>query len=224
MLGFKSFAAVIFDLDHTLIRSQIDFSEMKRRMLNYLRAEHPEFVELDNRWTTYDIVGYTVKHLERQGIPETIPRVMCELDRIMADVEMASLSKVVLIDGAVEALSRLRNAGLKRGILTRSCREYAEEVLRTTGLSNFVDEVAARDDCENPKPDPGQVHWLLGKMKVSSDATVMVGDHPTDALCAKNAGIEFIGVLTGSWGQEQTKKLGQRIVPSVKELPDLLGL
>ncbi len=224
MLGLKSLGAVIFDLDHTLIKSQIDFSAMKMRMVNYLRAEYPAFSELDNKWTTYEIVGYTAQYLEKQGTPEAVPRVTCELNRIMVDIEMTSVSKATLIDGAVEALNTLRNAGLKRAILTRSCRKYAEEVLKTTGLSIFVDEVAPRDDCENPKPNPSQVYWLLNRMKVSSNAVVMVGDHPTDALCAKNAGIEFIGVLTGSWGLEQTKKLGPLTVASVKELPDLLGL
>jgi phosphoglycolate phosphatase len=87
-----------------------------------------------------------------------------------------------------------------------------------------VDEVAARDDCDNPKPEPNQVYWLMDKMKVKPDHVVMVGDHPIDLLCAKNAGVSFVGVLTGSWGMEQMKKLGPTVISSVKELPDLLGV
>jgi len=113
---------------------------------------------------------------------------------------------------------------MKVGILTRSCRKYADEVLRTTGLSVFVDAVAARDDCENPKPDPRQVYWLLDRMKLELHDVVMVGDHPTDSLCARNARIAFVGVLTGSWGPEQVRQLGSTVVPSVKDLPELLEL
>ncbi len=97
-------------------------------------------------------------------------------------------------------------------------------MLVATGLSEFVDEVATRDDSANPKPDPSQIYWLIERMKVSSHEVVMVGDHPVDALCARNAGIAFVGVLTGSWSEEQTKQLGSTVIRSVKELPDLLGI
>ncbi len=118
----------------------------------------------------------------------------------------------------------LRAAGVGIGVLTRSCRKYAIEVLKATGLVSLIDEIAARDDCEKPKPDPNLVYWLIKMMRVESNSVIMVGDHPTDSLCAKNAHIEFVGVLTGSWGAEQAKQLGSTVISSVEELPTLLGL
>ena len=64
----------------------------------------------------------------------------------------------------------------------------------------------------------------MTRMKVNAEEVVMVGDHPVDALCARNAGIRFVGVLTGSWRKEQTEQLGSVVIPSVKELPDLLDI
>jgi phosphoglycolate phosphatase-like HAD superfamily hydrolase len=220
----KKFKAVIFDLDHTLLKSNINFSEMKSNILNYLKQNLSLSMEQYRDRSTHEIISYAIKSLGEQGKSETVPKVVGELNRIMTDIEMKYVSNATLLQGAAQALNRLKIAGIKIGILTRSCREYTDETLKSTGLSMFVDEVAARDDCDNPKPEPNQVYWLMDKMKVKPDHVVMVGDHPIDLLCAKNAGVSFVGVLTGSWGMEQMKKLGPTVISSVKELPDLLGV
>lgn len=218
---YASLKAVIFDLDHTLIRSHIDFMEMRARMVDYLK--HNLSIQPDLSKSTYEMTIEATRFMEERGLAEKIPRLLQDLNRIMTDVEMKYVSNAEVIDGTVQTIKRLKAAGMKIGILTRSCREYAEQTLKTTGLSDLVDEVAARDDGEKPKPDPSQVYWLMERMNVGSDSVVMVGDHPIDSLCAKNAGIGFVGVLTGSWGKEQVKELGSVVVPSVKELPDVLG-
>jgi HAD superfamily hydrolase (TIGR01549 family) len=220
----KAIKAVIFDLDHTLIRSGIDFSEMKTKIVDYLEQQFPSLKKLDKSRPTYEITRSLIETLQKQGLREVIPKTMEEINRIMNDAEMKYASAATPVEGAVSTLRRIKAAGMKIGILTRSCRQYTEEVLKNTGLSAFVDAVAARDDCPNPKPDPEQVYWLMEEMKVNPDEVIMVGDHPVDALCAKNAGIGFVGVLTGSWKTEQTRQLGPAVIPSVSELPDLLNV
>lgn len=220
----KPLKAVIFDLDHTLILSGIDFSEMKTKIVDYVRRRVPSSEQLDGKRPTYEITRSAVETLQRHGLSQMIPEVMAEINEIMTDTEMKYVSKARLIEGAAQALRRLKGAGIKVGVLTRSCRRYADEVLKTTGLAALVDEVAARDDCANPKPDPTQAHQLMEKMNVKPDETVMVGDHPVDSLCARNSGIRFIGVLTGSRTPEQTRQLGSTLIRSVKELPDFLGV
>lgn len=215
--------AVIFDLDHTLVRSGIDFLEMRTKVVEYLERRFPT-ENFDRYKPSYEIVQTAVRILQDRGLSDSIPEMTEDVNKIMNTTEMKYSSKATSIEGAVETLRRLKKADLKIGILTRSCREYAEEVLKRTGLSEFVDEIAARDDSKNPKPDPAQIYWLLERMNVESNEVVMVGDHPVDSMCAKNAGIGFVGVLTGSWKEEQTIQLGPTVIPSVKELPNWLGM
>jgi len=218
----KSFSAVIFDLDDTLIKSNIDFIEMRNAMIDFLRQNLPFGIELDTSKSTYEIIQYAIRMLNEHGLSDTVLHVTSELNRIMTDIEMKYVSKAKLIEGVAEVLNRLKSKGIKIGILTRSCRKYTDEMLRASELSVLVDEVAARDDSDSPKPDPSQVYSLMKRMSVKSDDVVMVGDHPIDWLCAKNAGIRFVGVLTGRWAKEQEQQLGEAVVPSVRELPDLL--
>ena len=224
MWNQKVLKAVIFDLDDTLLTSQIDFSEMKIKMIEYLERRLPLPVELNKNRLTYEIIQYAVESLNELGLCDCIPKVVRELDGIMSETEMKYVFNAQLIDGATQTLGRIKSVGMRIGILTRSCRKYADEVLKTTGLSTFVDVVAARDDCENPKPDPSQVYWLMDKMGVESDQVLMIGDHPTDLVCARNAGIAFVGVLTSAWSSGQLNQLGPTVVSSVKELPRLLNL
>jgi len=220
----KNFKAVIFDLDDTLISSNINFIEMRSGMIDFLKHYMPFPVDLDTTKSTHEIMEYAVSLLKERGHPEMIPKARSELNRIMTDVELRHISKARLIDGVIQTLNKLREARVRIGILTRSCRNYAEETLRATGLSTFVDEVATRDDSNSPKPDPCQVYLLLERMHVRSEDAVMVGDHPTDALCARNAGVRFVGVLTGRLIGEQSKQFRENALPSVRELPALLGL
>ena len=218
----KNFGAVIFDLDDTLIKSNIDFIEMRNAMIHFLAHNLPFAIELDTSKSTYEIIQYAVMMLNEHGLSNMILNVTNELNRIMTDIEMKYMSKAKLIEGVVEALSNLKSKGIKIGILTRSCRKYTDEVLRASGLSALVNDVAARDDSDSPKPDPSQVYYLMKKMNVKSHDVVMVGDHAIDWLCARNAGIRFVGVLTGRLPNEQRQQLGETVVPSVRELPDLL--
>jgi len=135
---------------------------------------------------------------------------------------MEQVDSVSVIPGVSETVKLLKEKGIKIGILTRSCREYALKSLETTGLSKLVDSVAARDDIDRPKPDPDQVIMLANKMNVKLEETLMVGDHPIDALCAKNSNVHFIGVLTGSSDADAFKKIGCRFIGSVNDLPRML--
>ena len=220
----KAVKAVILDLDHTVVASGINFSEMRAKIVDYLRQNLPPSEQIDISKPTYEITRSAVETLQKHGLSAIIPEVMNEINRIMTDTEMKYVSKATAIDGAIQALRRLKDAGVKVGILTRSCRKYADEVLKTTGLSAYIDEVAARDDCATPKPDPTQVYSLMEKMRVRPGETVMVGDNPVDSLCAKNSGVRFIGVLTGPWGAGRASQLGSDVVPSIKELLDFLAV
>lgn len=214
--------AVILDLDNTLIVSKIDFAEMKRRIVAYLSSKGvPPHVANPNR-STHDITSTAAEYLRESKRDAEIRPIFEAIDHIMTEIELSTVNDATAIKGAKEALTRLRSRGAKIGILTRSCRSYATQVLTFTGLGQYVDQIAARDDCGNPKPDPSQLFALVDDLGARASETIMVGDHPIDALCAKNAGVRFIGVLTGSWTRDATEQLGPMILPSIADLPELL--
>ncbi len=214
--------AIILDFDHTLVMSKVDFAEMKRMIIDYLRAEGIPVTEADVNKLTYEITAGAVEHLKKQKREGEINRILGHVDDIRSEVEMKSADQASPIKGAKDTLQYLQSKGFKIGILTRGCRSYVTQVLTSSKMKEYVDEIAARDDCDNPKPDPTQMFILMDKMGANRSETIMVGDHPTDAQCAKNAGVRFIGVRTGSWGSDLTKRLGSTVIDSITTLPELL--
>jgi len=221
-LGWRSIAAVIFDLDGTLIRSSIDFVKMKNRIIAHFRSLGVDSEDFSSSRPTFEIVQKGIERLKKKSSEEIVSEVRRQIDQIMTDVEMEHVDSVSAIAGVSETVKLLKEKGIKIGILTRSCREYALRSLQTTGLSKLVDFVAARDDVDRPKPDPDQVIMLAQKLNVKLEETLMVGDHPIDALCAKNSNIRFVGVLTGSSEADAFKKIGCDVIGSVNDLPQLL--
>ena len=221
-MRWRSITAVIFDLDGTLIKSNIDFVKMKNMIIAYFRSLGVDSEDFSSSRPTFEIVQKGIELLRKKLSEEIVSKARRHINEIMTDVEMEQVDSVSVIPGVSDTMRWLKEKGIKIGILTRSCREYALKSLNTTGLSKLVDFVAARDDINRPKPDPYQVIMLTQKLNVKLEETLMVGDHPLDALCAKNSNVRFIGVLTGSSDADAFKKIGCDVIGSVNDLPKLL--
>jgi len=221
-LGRRSITAVIFDLDGTLIRSSIDFVKMKNMIIAHFRSLEVDSEDFSSSTPTFEIVQKGIELLRKKLPEERVSKVRRHIEQIMTDVEMEQVDSVSVIPGVSETVKLLKEKGIKIGILTRSCREYVLRSLEATGLSKLVDSVAARDDIDRPKPNPDQVIMLAQKLNAKLEETLMVGDHPIDALCARNSNVRFIGVLTGSSNADAFRKIGCDVIGNVNDLPKLL--
>jgi len=169
--------AVIFDLDGTLIDSEIDFRKMKRRSIRLLEDSGVDKGLLTEELLNYDIEKRAVEDLKKKGCSEVeIQRVFRKVADIMNEIELEAIEDAKLLDGVVETLVKLGELGLKIGIITRSCRQYTNKILEKFELERLIDAVAARDDVLKPKPDPEQPRYLMEILGVKSSETVMVGD------------------------------------------------
>lgn len=213
--------AVIFDLDGTLINSTIYFEEMKRRIIDYLQDAGVTQGLLSREMLNYEITTRAVKDLQQKGFTkEYIKNVLTKINEIMNEVELQSLEGATLVEGVPETLRFLKARNLKLGLMTRSCREYAERILAKFELTKLFDAVSARDDVENPKPNPEHASHILRLLNVSADEALFVGDHWSDVDCARKAGIRFI--LVGARHEQYAGRLqesGFKAIRDIRELP-----
>lgn len=216
---------IIFDLDGTLIRSSIDFPEMKRRMIAILEDHGIPRGLLSPTDTTVITMEKAERIWEEMETPETERRrVRADIDEVMNWTELEAIPTVEEVEGAGEAVSRLRERGYRLAVLTRGHRAYAVEALRKTGMLGFFDLILGRNETPRPKPYAEALQHTAGLMGLSLDEIVFVGDHPIDATCAKNASVCFIGVLSGLTKQEAWRDHGQKtILASVGDIPDYLA-
>jgi len=189
-LGLKT---VIFDLDDTLIKSKIPFKKMKIRIIEYLRKAGVSPSVISEDMMIFEITRKAVEDLKSKGFSEEyIEKVISEVTRLMNEVELESADDATLIPGVPETIRALKSNGLKIGLMTRSCRKYAEKILKRFGLLRYFDAILARDDVAYPKPNPSHAIELLKLLNSSVEEAVFIGDHWSDAECARRAGLRFI--------------------------------
>jgi len=147
--------------------------------------------------------------MREAGLPdEERRRRLAELDRIMDKVELERVAETTAIRGAVELLELLRERGIKIGVLTRGCQDYASAALSGAGLMRLVDAIECRNSDTKAKPNPESYLRLIEHLGVRKEDTFFVGDHPIDAKCAANAGVPFVAVETGDVAPDDLRAAG----------------
>lgn len=153
--------AVLFDLDGTLVISELDFEAIRREA-----GIEPGLPILE--------------HLETAGEAEAI-----HIVRVLEEHEERAAENCRLADGVVELFVSLEKLGIKRCILTRNSRKSAATAIQRHKL--YVDAVVAREDAP-PKPSPEPVYLACKKLNASPERSMVVGDYKFDIQSGKNAG------------------------------------
>ena len=83
------------------------------------------------------------------------------------------------------------------GVVTTKTAQYSEELLEHMGVMKYFKVLIGRESVKNPKPHPEPILKALAYLNADPSRTWMIGDTPMDLICAKEAGVESIGVLCG---------------------------
>lgn len=85
-------------------------------------------------------------------------------------------------------------------------------------IIRFFEVVVTREDTKKHKPNPEPLLLACKKLEIEPEEAIYVGDTIIDYQAAKNAGMNFIGFISGSASKEDFKKLNARYVTSMKDL------
>jgi phosphoglycolate phosphatase len=184
---------LIFDLDGTLIDSQIDLANS----VNAMRA-HMNMGPLDHK-IVFSYVGNGAPMLVRRSLgPEASEEDNAVGLRFFLNYYREHmLDHTVLYPGVREALDRLHDSGVPLAILTNKPVRFSIGIIHGLGLDSHFFRVYGGNSFEQKKPDPIGIETLLGERPTPRDRTVMVGDSSVDILTARNANVVACGV---NWG------------------------
>jgi len=223
-IGLGRYKGIVFDLDGTLVNSEVDFLKMKRNMIAVLEEHGAPKDILTPQMTTVAILEHAEKYWEEQGKPETERAwLRDEMTHLMDQGELEAVESLTMIPGTSEAIHKLKTMGYRLAILTRSHHEYAVRALEKTGMTDDFELILGRGETPQPKPYAEAMIHAAKMMGLGLDEVFLVGDHHIDSTCAVNAKCHFIGVATGprpdrAWEVNKPDV----ILPSVADLPDYL--
>ncbi|MHB1000916.1 MAG: HAD family hydrolase [Armatimonadota bacterium] len=188
----RNIHVVLFDLDGTLVDTDIDFTRMKNEMLA-LGARHgideSELKDLDILAIVDHICDSLARYpgdIESAGVKE-------EAFRILEEIEVPACENARVVKCAPELLDALRHAGIKIGIVTRNCMNAVRCSLNRTSIQ--YDILLTRDDVLRTKPHPDHLIHALDMLGIPPCEALMVGDHWMDIMGGKAAGTGTIGFL-----------------------------
>jgi phosphoglycolate phosphatase len=212
--------AVLFDFDLTLADSSAGFAASHRHACECLNLTAPDLEAIRRSIGTplHLVVPRFFPQLDEEGVAEYI-----RIYQARADSVMTPLTRMV--PGACDALRRLKNAGLKLGLVSQKLRYRVEEVLIREDISAYFDVVLGAEDVPAFKPDPSGLLLALERLQATPEEALYVGDTTIDAEAAANAGLRFVAVLTGPTTRGEHATYDElAVLESVAQLPQLLEL
>ena len=215
---------IVFDLDGTLIHSNIDFPRMKRRMIEILEDRDIPRGMFTPKQTTVVILAEADEIWRAQGKEEAeIAEIHEALEETMNHGELEAISTVKEVEGASDALRLLKERGYMLAVLTRSHHAYAVEALKKIGAHEYFDLILGRDETRKPKPYAEALRHTSELLGLSLDEILFVGDNHIDHATAVNAECLFVGVRSGPRGDDSwAQNWPEILLEDVSDLPGYL--
>jgi phosphoglycolate phosphatase len=226
---------LVFDLDGTLIDSQVDLANSINAMLAHLgKPELPHAVLLG-------YIGDGATMLVRRALGDPEGDVHDEqyvneaLEFFLAYYRVHKLDFTYVYAGVAEALTAVREAwpGIAMAVLTNKPAGVSREICAHFGLDRYFFQVYGGNSFHTKKPDPAGLLALMAEASaldgadaaagaITAGGTVMIGDSEVDILTARNCGARSIGCSYGLSPQSLAAAPPDALVASAAEWPAAL--
>jgi phosphoglycolate phosphatase len=192
-------AALVFDLDGTLIDSRRDITTAINRMREELGLPAIRLEEV------VTMVGEGARLLVERALgpgfsSEQVNRALARYLDLYGDV---CLEQTRPYPGIGEMLAQLGDR-YPLALLSNKGEALSRKILDGLGLTCFFREILGGDSLPTRKPDPAGLHVLAERLGLSVERLMLVGDTWIDAETAHNAGAAFALV---EWGFPRPPKL-----------------
>jgi len=151
-----------------------------------------------------------LKHL---GITRSVRKLAEEIDR-----QWSNFSKIHVYSEVKDSLRKLKQMGLKLGVVTGGYELDIEQILPKAGLKGFFDICVGCDTVGKRKPDRKAFEHALTQLNVKPEEAIFVGDSiEQDYFGAQKVGMKALLIQRGG-----KPVAGVKAITNLKEIFDFL--
>jgi phosphoglycolate phosphatase len=194
----NNYKAVLFDFDYTLADSSKGVCESVSYALSEMGYACPSFEKICRT------IGLPLVEIFTVFTGNSEPNDAERFRKLFKEKADQVMKDGTVIFNEVEPLFEyFKLNGIKCGIVSTKNRSRIKDVLDRDCLNNSVDIIVGGEDVAAFKPDPEGLLMAIDNLNFKKADCLFVGDSLVDAKTAKNAGVDFIAVLTGTTESEE---------------------
>jgi phosphoglycolate phosphatase len=170
---YEGYDAVVFDLDGTVARLDVDWARVDRETAAIV--EDHGFEATESAWAALDLA-------DERGF-DGVHELLCDHERRGAERSERL--------PAAEDLSALADAGRTTAVCSLNCEAAVRIALNAHGLADAVGATVGRDSVATRKPDPEPLLAAIRRVDADPARSLFVGDSERDELTAERAGVDY---------------------------------
>src|SRR5262245_37960683 len=187
MAGLTPIEAVVFDMDGVLVDTEHLWDEVREALTEEWGGRYaPEAQEAMMGMSSVEWSRYL--H-ETVGLREPPDVINAEVVRRMLTRYETDLP---VIPGAVEAVRRVADDGLRVAVASSSNRELIDAVLERLALSDLFDATVSSEEVERGKPAPDVYLEAARRLGVEPDRCMAIEDSASGIRAAHAAGMRVV--------------------------------
>ena len=218
ILTLPSPAAVVWDLDGTLVDSAADLAKALNELL-LENGQHSHSVENVRTMIGAGVAKLIERGFRAAGAPVDASRRDAMMPRFMELYTACATETTQLVPHAREALEYFYHAGVKQGLCTNKPFTVTRLIVSTLDISGFFSSIVGGDSTAARKPHPLPLLTCLEELETRPEDAVMVGDSGADVGSARAAGVPVILVPDGYTGEPAVSLGADYVVGSLADLP-----
>lgn len=215
MVNISNISAVIFDMDGTLVDSELLTEPTIRAFCREAGICEVNFQYSQFYGVSWEHIAARITDCDPRlaGVPNMARRLHALFEKMCADNPPA------FVPGARKAMVEA-HARVPTAIVSSSFRESIDATIRRMDISSFVTHYAGADDYAQPKPAPDGFLSAAEVLRVPPHRCLVFEDSLVGIQSAKAAGMPVIAITHRSNDAVRAPELAERSVKDFTELED----
>ena len=196
--SFKEIEALIFDMDGTLLNSEVLHAQALFELLKEkeVKVDAHELLEKFKGVAEPDVLKMLIDMKIIEQGTDLISFIDVKNTYFEKSLESEEIKAKMIFPEMIQLLEEAKSQGLKLAIVTASERSTTELFMKRLELAHHFDFIITRDDTEKSKPHPMPYLYSFEKLSVNALNSLIFEDSDTGHKAATASGANVVRV---SW-------------------------